>query len=179
VTEHPVDQALPPTPYRSNGDPGREDTELSSARPPGAFDGPPPETFELARSWTIDSSRQLSALRSAISEAMTGGAAEDVPEPELDAVAENMVLIASELATNALKYGMPPTVVRLLRHDATFLLDVADHDPCTTPYVAGDRPAGDGGLGLHIAQRLAQDVGWYATDTAKHVWAMLPVPSDA
>jgi hypothetical protein len=32
---------------------------------------------------------------------------------------------------------------------------------------------------MHIAQRLAQDVGWYATDTAKHVWAMLPVPPTA
>jgi len=135
----------------------------------------PPDKFTLARSWTLDSSQELSALRSALLRAMADEA--DEPAEELGEIAENMVLIASELATNALKYGIPPTVVRLLRDDGTFLLDVVDHDLSTTPYMAGERPAGHGGLGMHIAQQLAQDIGWYATGDAKHVWAVLDLHS--
>ncbi len=143
----------------------------------GVDDGPldaayPPDTFALERAWVLDSPAQLSPLRTAVLAAIAG---DGTAAETLDEVAENMVLIASELATNALKYGLPPTVVSLLQHDGSYLLDVADHDLDTAPFVAGDRPAGHGGLGMHIAQRLAQDVGWYATDTAKHVWAMLPV----
>ena len=35
-------------------------------------------------------------------------------------IPERMVLVATELATNAIKYGRPPTVVRLLRSDEKF-----------------------------------------------------------
>lgn len=38
-----------------------------------------------------------------------------------------MILLASELASNALEHGRPPTIVTL-GHDGTcYLLDVADH----------------------------------------------------
>jgi serine/threonine-protein kinase RsbW len=65
--------------------------------------------------------------------------------------------------------------VQLLRRDDTYLLDVADHDLSTTPYLAGARAPGQGGFGLQIARRLAVDVGWYAGDLTKHVWARFPV----
>jgi serine/threonine-protein kinase RsbW len=134
----------------------------------------PPDTFTLERAWVLDSPEQLSPLRTAILAAIAG---DSTAPGALDEVAEDMVLIASELATNALKYAYPPTVVRLLRDGSTFLLDVEDHAPGTTPYVAVGRPEGHGGLGLQIARRLACDFGWYAKGTAKHVWAMLPAPA--
>ncbi|GAA2722471.1 ATP-binding protein [Cellulomonas aerilata] len=134
----------------------------------------PPETYVLERAWVLDSPEQLSALRSALMTAIAGG--DSVPS-SLDEAAENMVLIASELATNALKYAYPPTVVRLLREGSSYLLDVTDHAAGTAPYVAVGRPEGQGGLGLQIAQRLAYDVGWYAKGTEKHVWAILPAPA--
>jgi anti-sigma regulatory factor (Ser/Thr protein kinase) len=131
----------------------------------------PPSTFVLERAWVLDSPEQLSALRAAILAVIAGDGS---TVGALDDIAENMVLIASELATNALKYAYPPTVVSVLREDDTYLLDVADHAPATAPYVAMGRPAGHGGLGMQIARRLALDVGWYANGAAKHVWAILP-----
>jgi serine/threonine-protein kinase RsbW len=132
----------------------------------------PPDDFALEREWVVDTPRQLSELRAAIVRAL---AAEGEPVRELAGTAHIMVLVASELATNALRHGIPPTVVRLLRSEGTYLLDVADHDLGSTPYVAGARPPGQGGFGLQIARRLALEVGWYATETTKHVWATFPV----
>lgn len=131
----------------------------------------PPATFVLERAWVLDSAEQLSALRTAILAVIAGDGS---AVTALDDIADNMVLIASELATNALKYAYPPTVVRVLRDGNTYLLDVEDHTPDTAPYVAMGRPAGQGGLGLQIARRLALDVGWYAKESEKHVWAILP-----
>ncbi len=129
----------------------------------------PPEGFVPVRTWALDTTAQLSRLRHELSEA-TGG------DPgALDPVGERMLLIASELATNALVHGIPPTVVTLLRSAGHLLLDVADHDVDNAPEIAGERPVGMGGFGLQIARRLSQDVGWYAEEDTKHVWALLEV----
>ena len=135
----------------------------------------PPDDFVLEREWVVDSSRQLTALRAGVVDAV---AADGVPAEELVGTAHIMVLVASELATNALRHGIPPTVVRLMRSGGTYLLDVADHDLGTTPYLAGERPPGEGGFGLQIARRLALEVGWYARGTTKHFWATFPVAED-
>lgn len=136
----------------------------------------PPARFRPVQLWSLDSVNQVSLLRRELLEATapTGRPSatylQDVPE--------RMVLVASELATNALTHGAPPTVVTLMDDGECFLLDVADHDTSTSPQVAGDRPIGNGGFGLVIARRLAQDVGWYASDTTKHVWATFPMTTD-
>jgi hypothetical protein len=64
-----------------------------------------------------------------------------------------------------------PTVVRLLRLDDRLIIDVSDHDLTTTPQLADDRPIGAGGLGLRLTRSFATELGWYATDVTKHVWA--------
>ena len=144
------------------------DTEADGER---LLPAQPPSTFMLERAWVLDSPEQLSPLRKAILATIAGdGSAAGA----LDDVAENMVLIASELATNALRYAYPPTVVRVLRDGNAYLLDVEDHAPDTVPDLATGRPEGEGGLGMQIARRLALDVGWYAQGSAKHVWAILP-----
>jgi serine/threonine-protein kinase RsbW len=87
-----------------------------------------------------------------------------------------MVLVATELATNALRHGLPPTVVRLFRVGDEFIIDVADHDPTILPEYADARPPGAGGLGLRLAREFALDIGWFVDDETKHVWARFPVP---
>lgn len=89
----------------------------------------------------------------------------------LSSTPDKLVLIASELATNALRHGLPPTIVRLARSGDRFLLEVADHDVSTEPVYAGRRIPGAGGVGLHMARQLSLDVGWYRTDDVKTVWA--------
>jgi serine/threonine-protein kinase RsbW len=160
-----VPDATTPTP--SVPDPRKHDEGLPSTRPPSSF--------VPVRTWVVESVGQLSELRAQILTEV-GSAAVD-PVPELDSTAHRLVLVASELATNALRHGIPPTTVALLRDGSTYLLDVADHDLGTVPYVAGSRPPGHGGFGLQIARRLALAVGWYATSDSKHVWARFPVPA--
>jgi hypothetical protein len=48
---------------------------------------------------------------------------------------------------------------------------VADHDLSTVPELVDFQPTGSGGRGLQLALALSLDVGWYATDTTKHIWA--------
>lgn len=151
-----------------------------AARPDLTSDGGlptsrPPEGAEVVRTWVLDASEHLTTLRGELRQELAHGLE---PQPELNRVAHAMVLVASELATNALRHGIPPTVVRLLRLGPTLLLDVADHDLSTEPYVAQDRAPGHGGFGLQIARRLAVDVGWYASDTTKHVWAQFAGAED-
>jgi serine/threonine-protein kinase RsbW len=134
----------------------------------------PPDTFRPVRRWTLDSVTHVGALRQHLLDAMSRPGSP--PGRPLEDVPDRMVLVASELATNALTHGVPPTVVTLLTDGPRFLLDVADHDLSTAPVVAGDRPPGQGGFGLQIARRLAQDVGWYTTARTKHVWATFPAP---
>ncbi|NJP31081.1 ATP-binding protein [Micromonospora sp. HSS6-12] len=132
---------------------------------------PPPRATELRR-WTLSDATDLRGLRAALHKELTGTVlAEDAA---LDEVPELIVLIATELATNALRHGIPPTIVRLLATDGCLVLDVADHDLSTIPELADTRPVGSGGRGLQIAQKLSLDVGWYATDTTKNIWATFP-----
>lgn len=131
----------------------------------------PPSGCTEVGSWTLGDSRQLSALRHSLQDALDGG------RDELDEVPEKVALVASELATNALRHGLPPTVVRLLRSDEAFVLDVADHDTGVIPQPEDEDADSEGGRGLQIARRLALDVGWYAADTTKHVWAQFAAPA--
>ncbi|UZN03263.1 ATP-binding protein [Cellulomonas sp. S1-8] len=130
----------------------------------------PPERFVLVRRWVLDTGGELSGLRQELREEInTRDSARS--DRLLDGVAHDLVLVASEIATNAIRHGRPPTIVELLQDDDRFLLTVADHDLGSEPRIVGDRPPGEGGFGLQIARRLSRDVGWYRTDTVKVIWA--------
>lgn len=132
---------------------------------------PSPQATELRR-WQLSSAADLRGLRASLHQALTGE--ELVAGEDLHEVPELMVLVASELATNALRHGIPPTTVRLLVAEDRFILEVADHDLSTIPELADTRPMGAGGRGLQIAEAVSLDVGWYATDRTKNIWAAFP-----
>jgi serine/threonine-protein kinase RsbW len=132
----------------------------------------PPPTREL-HAWVLDSASQLKILRASLHEQMMGQA---LPEGgHLDEVPEKVVLVATELATNALRHGLPPTTVRLGRFDNHFVLDVEDHSPDEVPEYAEGRALGGGGLGLRMARQFSLEIGWYVLGDTKHVWAEFPV----
>jgi serine/threonine-protein kinase RsbW len=141
-----------------------DDGGLESARPP--------DRFTPVRQWSLDSVTDLARVRSELLQEVTAPRA--APQPRLGQVPENMVLVASELATNALQHGQPPTVLSLHADTQDYLLDVCDANLDDAPVFAGERPSGAGGFGLMIARRLSQVVGWYTTDTSKHIWAIFP-----
>ncbi|MFY1597874.1 ATP-binding protein [Micromonospora sp. WMMD737] len=132
---------------------------------------PPAQAVELRR-WTLQEPVDLRALRASLHEELTGDVLGE--GKALAEVPELVALIATELATNALRHGIPPTIVRLLATDDYLILDVADHDLGSLPQLAEARPVGDGGRGLELARALSLDVGWYATGTTKNIWASFP-----
>lgn len=137
----------------------------------GLLTARPPREFTVVASWPVHTVTDIAELRAELLRwiTMTGAT---VPALALGDVANKMMLVASELATNAVRHGQPPTVVSLLRHADALILDVADHAASRVPVIAGPRAPGRGGFGLMIARRLAQEVAWYADPPAKHVWAM-------
>jgi anti-sigma regulatory factor (Ser/Thr protein kinase) len=114
-------------------------------------------------SWAVESTADLRGLRRALQDALR--APRHVTGP--------VVLVASELATNALHHGVPPVVVSLGRVEGGYLLDAADGSLDAVPTYSAYRPAGEGGFGLYLVGRLADEVGWYAAGGRKHVWAVL------
>ncbi|HET6529421.1 MAG TPA: ATP-binding protein [Actinoplanes sp.] len=125
--------------------------------------------------WVLTTPAELRELRAALLAALAGSAD---PAAEMDDVPAKMLLVATELATNALRHGLPPTVVVLFRRGDEFILDVADQDPTILPEYAAARPPGAGGLGLRLAREFSLDIGWYVDDTTKHVWAKFPARGD-
>jgi anti-sigma regulatory factor (Ser/Thr protein kinase) len=121
----------------------------------------------------LHTTTQLKALRAALAAALS-----DDPEAAgrpLDGVPERMVLVATELATNAIRHGIPPTEVRLSRTTDEFVLDVADHDLTSVPELTDTHPLDSGGRGLMLAREFSLEVGWYATHDTKHIWATFPL----
>jgi len=133
----------------------------------------PPGIDEQIAEWRIDDPPGLQSLRAGLQRAVMAHR----PAPDIDVgdLAERLVLVATELAGNALRHGRPPTIVALLRADGHLIVDVVDGDPHSAP-VAERRPWGAGGLGLQLTERLAEEVGWYPTGTGKHVWAKFSLP---
>ncbi len=118
----------------------------------------------------VDTLTELHSLRAGLRAEINARAHADVDRP-LGEVAGDLVLVASELATNAIRHGRAPTIVTLHQDGTRFLLEVADHDLSNRPRIVSGRPPGQGGFGLQIARRLAVDVGWYRTEEVKVVWA--------
>ena len=128
-----------------------------------------PPDADVINTWVLDSTAELQGLRAGLSHALHGPDA--ATAGRLGDVPERMVLVATELATNAIRHGLAPTEVRLLRTGEVFLLDVTDHDPDTAPQPADADAHALGGRGLTLAQSFSLDVGWYCTTSTKHVWA--------
>lgn len=132
----------------------------------------PPEAYDVVAHWLLDRPEHLSSFRADLTKALLDHGASY--SGGLTGIADQMVLVASELATNAITHALPPTRVQLLVGAEEFVLDVIDHAPDLPPRIAEDRELGAGGAGLKIAQRIALEVAWYPDGTAKHVWARFP-----
>jgi hypothetical protein len=134
---------------------------------------PPAQAVELEQ-WLLSSGTELRPLRLGLREALLAHRLVDAEEP--DEVVDRVILVATELASNALRHGTPPAIVRLLRGAGEFIVDVADHDLAGAPRLAHVHEAGVGGRGLHIVRTLSLDMCWYVTARTKHIWVSFPLP---
>jgi serine/threonine-protein kinase RsbW len=134
----------------------------------------PPRGHRAVRTWHLASTRDLAGLRADVSRILTGDLA-SAPDQSVD----GLVLIASELATNALRHGGGSATVHLSTDGPTCLLEVVDRVPESPPQVAVDRDSGDGGFGLVLALGVALEAGWFRTETSKCVWTVHTAPVHA
>ncbi|MGC0373172.1 SpoIIE family protein phosphatase [Streptomyces sp. SAI-229] len=92
----------------------------------------------------------------------------------LDEIAFVTELVVSELVTNAIRYGVPPIRLRLIR-DRTLICEVADASS-TSPHLRRAHAYDEGGRGLLLVAQLTQRWGSRQTDGGKTIWAEQPLP---
>lgn len=89
--------------------------------------------------------------------------------------AEPLLLVVSELATNAATHARSEVVLRCTirgRHGPA-RIEVTDDDAEALPVVQDDAPGRIGGLGLRIVERLSDAWGFDVLGDRKVVWALI------
>lgn len=94
---------------------------------------------------------------------------------ERGAVVEDVLLLVSEMATNACLHAGGPT--ELVLHHGPDGLRIEVADPSAQPPHPRPREVSlPGGHGLIVLERLSQSWGWAATDGGKIVWVQVTSP---
>ncbi|MEU8252031.1 ATP-binding protein [Nonomuraea sp. NPDC048916] len=100
---------------------------------------------------------------------------------KLEELTDNMELVVSELATNALRHGLResdppgtrPVHMSLVRRGTLVTSAFTDPAP-SVPVLRYPGPLDAGGLGLHIVESVSRRWGWSAlAPQGKIVWAVL------
>jgi len=73
-------------------------------------------------------------------------------------------LVASELAVNAVRHGLPPATMTLRRDGHGVLVEVTNRVGATRPNVGAFDTESDHGRGLAIAARLSEHLDWDESD---------------
>ena len=122
----------------------------------------------------LESLGDLSRVRRTVRQYLLGSlaAAGDLPPAAEDAVDEALLVI-DELASNALRHGLPPASLHLADLGACWLAAVTDAAPDRPPTPARDRPAGQGGYGLYVIGDLTLAHGVHYEPACKTVWCRL------
>ena len=103
---------------------------------------------------------------------MTGSAT--VRDPARDHWYERLVLIADELASNALRHGGTPVAAAISQADDQWLVAVSDASPDIPPTPAQGRDPGKGGFGLYLVADLSVRHGWTTIGRGqKTAWAVV------
>jgi anti-sigma regulatory factor (Ser/Thr protein kinase) len=93
-----------------------------------------------------------------------------------DAVRERVLLIVSELVTNAVRYAGAPIELVVSRLDGRIAISVRDPDP-TPPRTREPETSEPTGRGLHVVEAMATRWGVDVTERGKTVWCEVDVPS--
>ena len=84
---------------------------------------------------------------------------------------DDLVLIASELAANAVRHGAPPALLRIEETDGHIRVTVSNHGDAPDPRVLTADEGSGHGRGLAMVEAMADEVGWSRTGDRLDVWA--------
>ncbi|MEU3498667.1 SpoIIE family protein phosphatase [Kitasatospora cineracea] len=79
-------------------------------------------------------------------------------------------LVVSELITNAVRYGLPPIGLRLIRDGSLLICEVSDGSS-TAPHLRRAHNDDEGGRGLLLVAQLCRNWGTRHTPRGKTIWA--------
>lgn len=88
-----------------------------------------------------------------------------------DQVTDDAVLIASELAANAVRHGQPPVLLRLDYGADVVRITVSNHGSSPDPRILTADTESDHGRGLAMVEAMARRVGWERDGDRLDVWA--------
>lgn len=135
---------------------------------------PPPA--DAALSWQL---REIAELPRVRAELRRHAAAHPTTRTSADAdtvvdVRDQVVLALDEMASNALRHGGGDVRAAVRLTPDAYLIEVSDRAADAPPSPAVGRDPSEGGLGLYLIAEMATAHGWYVSDGAKYVWALLP-----
>lgn len=84
---------------------------------------------------------------------------------------DDFVLVVSELISNAIVHGRPPSDYDVSLDEGDLLVTVDDADPKGLPSRKPGTDQAESGRGLVIVETLSRIWGWLPTATGKRVWA--------
>lgn len=119
--------------------------------------------------WMLPS--DLTAAREARERVADDTGTRGVPSP----VADDLVLIASELAANAVRHGQPPVLLRLAYLGDRIRLTVSNHGGSPDPRIVVAADDVGHGRGLAMVEQLATATGWEREGDRLDVWAEVAV----
>jgi anti-sigma regulatory factor (Ser/Thr protein kinase) len=90
-------------------------------------------------------------------------------------ITDDLVLIASELAANAVRHGEPPVLLRLAYLPDRIRLTVSNHGDSPDPRITVAADDAGHGRGLAMVEQLATAVGWERDGNRLDVWAEVEV----
>lgn len=93
-------------------------------------------------------------------------------------VMDDAVLVMSELATNAVRYGAEPIVAHATVTDGRLILAVQDGRASDLPYPKVLTATEPNGRGMHLVAAMAARWGWDRSAHAKVVWAEIPLDEE-
>ncbi|WP_327321642.1 ATP-binding protein [Streptomyces sp. NBC_01210] len=108
-----------------------------------------------------------------------GAAAEVEPEVGEAELVEDVLLLVSEVVTNACLHAGGPTELVLIHDGERLRIEVADASPESPRRRPPQDASQPGGHGLIVLERLARSWGWAPRGDGKVVWLEVGSPSGA
>jgi hypothetical protein len=138
------------------------------SEPGSGWELAPAPAADECRTWSLERPAQLAVARRDARHLLAVH-----PTESSDEASELVILVLDELASNALRHGVPPATVELCEHADGWLVIATDAAPEALPLPALNRPEELGGMGLHMIAKVTLRCGTDVDDDKKCVWALL------